>query len=94
MRDEKRRERHEAIAAAAYEALAEHGYGGASMLRVAKAARASNETLYRAFRLDWMSVRLAENIMASSVQEASSRSQYRPEFEPIKREDLIPFLFD
>ena len=47
MRDEKRRERHEAIAAAAYEALAAHGYGGASMLRVAKAARASNETLYR-----------------------------------------------
>lgn len=32
---------------AAYTLLAAHGYGGTSMLRVARAAQASNETLYR-----------------------------------------------
>ncbi|SDD81007.1 DNA-binding transcriptional regulator, AcrR family [Paracoccus isoporae] len=47
MRDENRKKRHETIAAAAYALLAEHGYGGTSMLRVAKTASASNETLYR-----------------------------------------------
>ena len=47
MRDEGRQKRHEEIAAAAYRLLASHGYGGTTMLRVAKAARASNETLYR-----------------------------------------------
>lgn len=52
--------------------------GKLDVQRLACALGVSNETLYRAFRLDWMSVRLAENIMASSVQEASSRSQYRP----------------
>ncbi|MFV0475432.1 MAG: TetR/AcrR family transcriptional regulator [Pikeienuella sp.] len=47
MKEEERQQRHEAISAAAYEQLARHGYGGASMLRIARAARASNETLYR-----------------------------------------------
>lgn len=47
MRDEARQKRHEEIAAAAYRLLASHGYGGTTMLRVAQAARASNETLYR-----------------------------------------------
>ncbi|WBU63048.1 TetR/AcrR family transcriptional regulator [Paracoccus aerodenitrificans] len=47
MKEENRQKRHEAIAASAYVSLAEHGYGGSSMLRIAKAARASNETLYR-----------------------------------------------
>lgn len=47
MDEETRRQREEAIFAAAYGLLAEHGYGGTSMLRVAKAAKASNETLYR-----------------------------------------------
>ncbi|MEL6170081.1 MAG: TetR/AcrR family transcriptional regulator [Pseudomonadota bacterium] len=42
-----RNEREERIAAAAYEVLAEKGFGGASMLAVAKRARASNETLYK-----------------------------------------------
>ena len=45
--DEARQRREAAIHAAAYALLAEHGYGGTSMLRVARAARASNETLYR-----------------------------------------------
>jgi len=35
------------IAAAAYEVLAEKGYPGASMLAIARRAKASNETLYR-----------------------------------------------
>lgn len=46
--DEKARRKREAeIYRAAYDLLAQHGYGGASMLRIAKAAKASNETLYR-----------------------------------------------
>ncbi|MFV0408231.1 MAG: TetR/AcrR family transcriptional regulator [Paracoccus sp. (in: a-proteobacteria)] len=47
MKDDKRQKRHEAISATAYDLLASHGYGGTTMLRIAQAARASNETLYR-----------------------------------------------
>lgn len=47
MRDERKQLRHEAITAAAYGLLADKGYDGTSMLRIAKAAKASNETLYR-----------------------------------------------
>lgn len=47
MRDEKKKVRHDAITAAAYTLLAEKGYDGTSMLSIAKAAKASNETLYR-----------------------------------------------
>lgn len=47
MRDDKRQMRHDAITQAAYALLAEKGYDGTSMLSIAKAAKASNETLYR-----------------------------------------------
>lgn len=47
MRDDKRQKRHEVIANAAYALLAKKGYDGTSMLRIATAAKASNETLYR-----------------------------------------------
>ncbi len=47
MRDDARRKRHEAITAAAYALLEERGYAGTSMLTIARAAKASNETLYR-----------------------------------------------
>lgn len=47
MRDEKKKIRHEAITKAAYSLLATKGYDGTSMLSIAKAAQASNETLYR-----------------------------------------------
>lgn len=47
MRDEKKQIRHEVITNAAYNMLAAKGYDGASMLSIAKAAKASNETLYR-----------------------------------------------
>ncbi|MFV0291912.1 MAG: TetR/AcrR family transcriptional regulator [Paracoccus sp. (in: a-proteobacteria)] len=47
MKDENRQKRHEAISEAAYTLLARYGYSGTSMLRVAKAAKASNETMYR-----------------------------------------------
>ncbi len=47
MTDNSRQQRETEIYAAAYALLAQHGYGGTSMLRVAKAAKASNETLYR-----------------------------------------------
>lgn len=47
MREENKKVRHDAITAAAYSLLAVKGYDGTSMLRIAKAAKASNETLYR-----------------------------------------------
>ena len=46
MRDENRSIRQDQIERAAYAVLDEKGYGGASMLAIARAAKASNETLY------------------------------------------------
>ncbi len=46
MRDEKRLIRQQQIEAAAYAVLELKGYGGSSMLDIARKARASNETLY------------------------------------------------
>ena len=47
MREETKQKRHEVITEAAFGLLAERGYDGTSMLSIAKAAKASNETLYR-----------------------------------------------
>ncbi len=47
MREENRAAREETIEQAAYRLLAIRGYGGSSMLAIAKEAKASNETLYR-----------------------------------------------
>lgn len=46
MREEKRAAKRAMIAEAAYALIEERGYAGTSMLAVAKAAKASNETLY------------------------------------------------
>ncbi|MFD3189936.1 TetR/AcrR family transcriptional regulator [Sedimentitalea sp. HM32M-2] len=46
MREENRSLRQRQIEAAAYEVLEAKGYGGTSMLGIARQARASNETLY------------------------------------------------
>lgn len=46
MKEENRSTRRAQIETAAYQVLQEKGYKGASMLAVAKAAKASNETLY------------------------------------------------
>lgn len=46
MRDDKKTARQQQIEAAAYEVLESKGYGGTSMLGIARKARASNETLY------------------------------------------------
>ncbi|WP_420567888.1 TetR/AcrR family transcriptional regulator [Thalassovita sp.] len=46
MREDKRSIRQQQIEDAAYEVLEAKGYGGTSMLGIAKRARASNETLY------------------------------------------------
>lgn len=46
MREEKRTLRQEQIETAAYAVLEAKGYGGTSMLGIAKKAKASNETLY------------------------------------------------
>ncbi len=47
MRDESKAERQREIEAVAYRLIRDHGYGGVSMLAIAKEAKASNETLYR-----------------------------------------------
>ena len=47
MREDNKAQRREQIEAAAYELLAEKGFQNMSMLAVSKAAKASNETLYR-----------------------------------------------
>jgi AcrR family transcriptional regulator len=47
VRDETKLKRHDVITQAAYGLLAQKGYDGTSMLSIAKAAKASNETLYR-----------------------------------------------
>lgn len=46
MREEKRSQRQQQIEEAAYKVLEAQGYAGTSMQRIAKQARASNETLY------------------------------------------------
>lgn len=46
MREEKKALRQQQIEAAAYVVLEKNGYAGASMLAIAKEAKASNETLY------------------------------------------------
>lgn len=47
MKEDRRADRRRQIEAAAYAVLLERGYAGASVLEVAKKAKASNETLYR-----------------------------------------------
>ncbi|TCU15356.1 TetR/AcrR family transcriptional regulator [Rhizobium sullae] len=47
MQEEIKAKRRAAIEKAAYKLLRERGYGGTSMLAIAKEAKASNETLYR-----------------------------------------------
>ncbi|KAJ56174.1 hypothetical protein ACMU_10505 [Actibacterium mucosum KCTC 23349] len=47
MRDDQKDARMQQIEGVAYDLLAQVGYGGASMLKVARAAKASNETMYR-----------------------------------------------
>lgn len=47
MKEENKKSRRAQIESAAYQVLQEKGYKGTSMLTVAKAAKASNETLYR-----------------------------------------------
>ncbi|MEO0922170.1 MAG: TetR/AcrR family transcriptional regulator [Pseudomonadota bacterium] len=47
MKDANKAQRHLAITQAAYRVLAEKGYSGTSMLSIARASKASNETLYR-----------------------------------------------
>lgn len=47
MKEDRRADRRKQIEAATHAVLLERGYAGASMLEVAKRAKASNETLYR-----------------------------------------------
>ena len=47
MKTEARAERHREISRVAYDLLRAHGYSATSMLRIARAAKASNQTMYR-----------------------------------------------
>ena len=50
MKSETRTERQKQIESAAYLVLEKKGFSGASMLAIAKQAKASNETLYRWYK--------------------------------------------
>lgn len=82
MRDEKRAERQKTIEAAAYALLAEHGYDGISMLKIAKRAKASNETLYRWYGdkkgLFQALVRRNAEVISLEV-EALERGEHKPD---------------
>ncbi|WP_372424529.1 TetR/AcrR family transcriptional regulator [Salinarimonas chemoclinalis] len=70
MKDDRRENRESAIETAAYAVLAERGYGGTSMLNVAKRAKASNETMYR-----WFGDK--NGLFAALVQRNAQRSAER-----------------
>lgn len=68
MREEARRKRHEQIVEEAYRLLESLGYGGTTMLKVAQAAKASNETLYR-----WYGDK--DGLFASMVQDNAAETR-------------------
>jgi AcrR family transcriptional regulator len=74
MRSEKKQARHEAITQAAYGLLRENGYEGTSMLAIAKAASASNETLYRWYgdKLGLFVAMVADNAAAIQTELAEA----------------------
>ncbi|MEP1766508.1 MAG: TetR/AcrR family transcriptional regulator [Sulfitobacter sp.] len=74
MRSDKKQARHLAITQAAYDLLRENGYEGTSMLAIAKAAKASNETLYRWYgdKLGLFAAMVADNTAA--IQSALSEA--------------------
>ncbi|WP_432448690.1 TetR/AcrR family transcriptional regulator [Aliiroseovarius marinus] len=76
MKDASKEERKRQIAQAAYTVLEKKGFSGASMLAIAKAAKASNETLYR-----WYGdkIGLFSELVASNAEEV--RTQLERELE-------------
>lgn len=76
MKDASKEERKRQIAQAAYTVLEKKGFSGASMLAIAKAAKASNETLYR-----WYGdkIGLFSALVASNAEEV--RAQLERELE-------------
>ena len=49
MRDDTKMKKQRQIEQAAYDLLEQQGYDGISMLKIARRAKASNETLYRCY---------------------------------------------
>ncbi|MFY0597768.1 MAG: TetR/AcrR family transcriptional regulator [Cognatishimia sp.] len=86
MKDSRKRERHSAIAAAAYALLAQKGYSGTSMLNVAKAAKASNETLYRWYgdKLGLFSVLVQENASETEALLTNALVDDQPPLQALK----------
>lgn len=94
MRDENKAARQRQIEQAAFEILQEKGYGGTSMLTVARKAQASNETLY-----NWYGdkVGLFRAIISSNAEEAkkhleNSFSQQKPSLDVLR--EFGPLLLD
>lgn len=88
MRDETRQERQRQIEQAAYAVLEEKGYGGTTMLAIARRARASNETLY-----NWYGDKrkLFAALVARNAQEVKALLEARAEEagDPLERLALI-----
>lgn len=90
MLDERKEQRRLAIEAAAYELLSAKGYGGMSMLAVARAAGASNETLYnwygdKAGLVAAMIARNAEEVLAVIAAQAQPPRMLEAELESVGR---------
>ncbi len=97
MLDERKEQRRLAIEAAAYDLLAERGYAGMSMLALAKAAGASNETLYnwygdKAGLLAAMIARNAEEVLAVIAAQAQPPRMLEAELESVGRALLTMLL--
>lgn len=70
MTPEEKEKREAQIAEAAHQLLREKGYGGMSMLAVARGAKASNETLYRWYgdKAGLFAMLIARNVAATSAR--------------------------
>jgi len=91
MKKETQVSRRAEIERAAYSVLAEKGYAGTSMLAVAKAAKASNETLYRWYgdknglfaALIARNAEAAKDVLAAALQEGGDPVQTLRQLAPL-----------
>ncbi|MBV7380457.1 TetR/AcrR family transcriptional regulator [Maritimibacter dapengensis] len=87
MREDKRAMKREMIATAAYALIEERGYAGTSMLAVAKAAKASNETLYNWYgdKLGLFAALVEANAQVVSDALEAERSAHSDPLEALER---------
>ncbi|WP_299416426.1 TetR/AcrR family transcriptional regulator [uncultured Sulfitobacter sp.] len=94
MRSDKKQARHIAITDAAYQLLAQHGYEGTSMLSIAKAAKASNETLYRWYgdKQGLFTAMVADNAAATQTALTQALKTDAPPLQTLER--VAPMLLE